>query len=270
MDRTYYRTASVRASLILLVGIVSITSLFVMHHHSDSDVGRKSPTEAERQTLPVALKQEIEERCRSITRAFQIKDDVRSHVGPCASQTLKCVEDMTNDVLRLVVARHLAGEVLRLDLTNENYHLRWHNIDDAINTMCCAYRCMSVADAPEMERCAFLFDALQHFKECGMVTLGEPPTKPSEMDRYGRGMRWAQMNCKTSVRCVLRSAPGYLNNSEFRSAYPKLSPAGQEYFKKRFREVFGIEYVPDEPGRRAYLWGTKDTLWDGKGLEWRF
>ena len=55
-----------------------------------------------------------------------------------------------------------------------------------------------------------------------------------------------------------------------RALFPKLSPAGQEYFKKRFREVFGIEYVPDEPGRRAYLWGTKDTLWDGKGLEWRF
>lgn len=56
----------------------------------------------------------------------------------------------------------------------------------------------------------------------------------------------------------------------FRLAYPKLPPAEQEYFKKRFREVFGIEYVPDEPNRRAYLWGTKGTLWDGKGLEWRF
>ena len=51
--------------------------------------------------------------------------------------------------------------------------------------------------------------------------------------------------------------------------YPKLSPETQKYFRKRFRDVFGIDYIPDEPGRKAYISGEKGTLWDGKGLKWR-
>jgi hypothetical protein len=124
---------------------------------------------------------------------------------------------------------------------------------------------------PEMERCAFLFDALQHFKEGALATLREPMIQPTRNDLWGgHGDRWAQTNCKASVKNIFEFSPCYLNNAVFRSAYPKLSPTGQEYFRKRFLEVFGIEYIPDEPGRRAYLWGTKGTLWDGKGLEWRF
>ncbi len=265
MDKTFYRTAAVSASLIFLGTMISAMALHVMRHSSSQGDKRLSPSVSKRQTVPTILEREVEELTNGISHAFS-----QAQTIPCASRTLKEIEAMTNASLRLVVARHLAKEVLSINLTNENYHLRWKNIDGAIKVAEYAYDCLAIADIPEMERCAFLFDTLQLFKECGMVTLGEPPTKPSEMDRYGRGMRWAQMNCKTSVRCVLRSAPGYLNNSEFRSVYPKLSPAGQEYFKKRFREVFGIEYVPDEPGRRAYLWGTKDTLWDGKGLEWRY
>ena len=207
----------------------------------------------------------------AITKNFRREDATMSHVIPCASRTLKDIKTMTNVVLRQAVARHLAKEVLAINLTNENYHLRWKNIDAAIDVIPRVHDALKYAGAPDKERCEFLFDAIQHFKEGAMATLREPMIKPTKNDLWGgRGDRWAQTNCKASVNNIFEFSPCFLNNAVFRLAYPKLPPAEQEYFKKRFREVFGIEYVPDEPNRRAYLWGTKGTLWDGKGLEWRF
>ena len=220
----------------------------------------------------VALSQfaaELAEITNSITCAFHKEDRTDSHVIPYASKTLKDVEKMTNDTLRLAVAWHLAEEVLHLNLTNENYHLRWQIIDAAVDSICYADRCLRVAGAPEKERCKFFFDALLHVKEGFLVTLAEPPTKPTDMDRYGRGASWAQGNCRHCVRSYFVSEPGYLCNGEFRRMYPKLTPETQEYFKTRFREVFGIDYLPDRPDARAYLSGEEGTRWDGKGLKWR-
>ena len=265
MDRTYHSAAAVSASLILLVVVISSMALYVMRHPSCQEERQQESVKSDRLIMTSTLEREIEEHTNGIAHSF-----CRMQIIPCASRTLTEVEAMTNTVLRLSVARHLAREVMSINFTNENYHLRDKALCDAIGSIRHTHRCLWIAPVPEMERCEFIFDALQHFMEGAIATLKEPPTKPSEMDRYGRGMRWAQNCCKSAARNELCSAPGYLNNSEFRSAYPKLSSAGQEYFRKRFREVFGIEYVPDEPGRRAYLWGTKGTLWDGKGLEWRF
>lgn len=212
---------------------------------------------------------EFAEIASSITRDFHNTDSSRSYVGACIYRTLEQVNHMTNSALRIAVSRHLADEVLQLNLTNENYHLRWQIVDAAVDSIRYAGRCLQVAGAPEMERCRFFFDALQRVKEGFQVTLAEPPTKPTDLDRYGRGALWAQGNCKHRVRDHLASTPGYLNNVEFRRLYPKLSPKTKEYFRMRFKEVFGIGYIPDEPGEKAYLTGEKGTMWDGKGLKWR-
>ena len=219
----------------------------------------------------VALPQfaaELAEITNRITYAFHKEDRTDSHVIPYASKTLKDVEKMTNDTLRLAVAWHLAEEVLHLNLTNENYHLRWQIIDAAVDSICYADRCLRVAGAPEKERCKFFFDALLHVKEGFLVTLAEPPTKPTDMDRYGRGASWAQGNCKHRVRDYLKYDLDNLNNSVFRWMYPTLSSETQEYFKTRFREVFGIDYLPDKPGAKAYLSREDGSRWDGKGLKW--
>lgn len=207
----------------------------------------------------------------AITRDFRWEDTSMSHVVPRAYATLTEIKCMTNGTLRVAVARHMAREVIALNITNANYHVRWQNIDAAIDVIPRVHDALRYAGVSDKERCEFLFDALQHFKEGALATLREPMIQPTRNDLWGgHGDRWAQTNCKASVKNIFEFSPCYLNNAVFRSAYPKLSPTGQEYFRKRFLEVFGIEYVPDEPGRRAYLWGTKGTLWDGKGLEWRF
>ncbi len=51
--------------------------------------------------------------------------------------------------------------------------------------------------------------------------------------------------------------------------YPKLSPEAQAYFKKRFKEVFGIGYIPYSRGKFPWLEGEEGARWDGKGLKWR-
>lgn len=256
----------------IAVSIVAAAStiLLVCARHSDGWIDAVSKRETH--GLQKALsggEAELAEITNGITCAFHKKDKTQSYVFPCASKTLKYVTRMTNDTLRLAVSRHLAGEVLHLNLTNENYHLRWQHIDDVVDSIRYADRCLFAADAPEMERCRFFFDALQRVKEGFQVTLAEPPTKPTDLDRYGRGALWAQGNCKHRVRDHLASTPGYLNNAEFRRMYPKLSPKTKEYFRMRFKEVFGIGYIPDEPGKKAYLTGEKGTMWDGKGLKWR-
>lgn len=254
--------------LFLLIAVSGSVFLSARNSGRNGDEGSTSADDMSQ----VALSQfeaELAEITNRITYAFHKEDRTDSHVIPYASKTLKDVEKMTNDTLRLAVAWHLAEEVLHLNLTNENYHLRWQIIDAAVDSICYADRCLRVAGAPEKERCKFFFDALLHVKEGFLVTLAEPPTKPTDMDRYGRGASWAQGNCRHCVRSYFVSEPGYLCNGEFRRMYPKLTPETQEYFKTRFREVFGIDYLPDRPDARAYLSGEEGTRWDGKGLKWR-
>ena len=100
------------------------------------------------------------------------------------------------------------------------------------------------------------------------MTFEEPPTKPTDLNGYGRGASWAQGNCKHRVRDYFKYDPDHLNNSVFRWMYPTLSSETQEYFKTRFREVFGIDYLPDKPGAKAYLSREDGSRWDGKGLKW--
>ena len=37
----------------------------------------------------------------------------------------------------------------------------------------------------------------------------------------------------------------------------------------RFKEVFGIGYIPDVPGKKAYIFGKEGATWTGNGLKWR-
>ena len=205
----------------------------------------------------------------SITHDFKREDIVKSYVIPCAYETMNNVKGMTNATLRLAVARHLARELLALNITNNNYLIRWQNLSSATDAICYANKCLWYANAPDMERCEFLFDALKRFKEGAIATLDERRIRPTEMDKYGRGNQWAQDCCKAVAQKGLEGAPSYIDIGEFRPMYPRLSPDAKEYFKKRFREVFGLDYRPEENGKRPWLWGLDGTRWSGKDLEWR-
>ena len=268
MDNSTARTLAA-AILILLVAASGLAFLSAVRH-SDRKTDAVPISEEHVSQEPLSeLAVELVEITNGITSAFHKNDKTQSYVIPYASGALEYVNKTTNDMLRLVVARHLAREVLRLNLIDESYHFRWQHICDAADSICYADSCLWVSGAPEMERCKFIFDALMRVKEAFLITLEEPPTKPTDLDRYGRGESWAQYNCKDLVRRYFASIPDYLNNSIFRRMYPTLSPETQEYFRKRFREVFGIDYHPDKPGETAYISAAKDTRWDGRGLKWR-
>lgn len=268
MDKSTARAVVVAIFIVLIV--VSWSVFLSAVRHSDRKADAVSVLGAHGLQEPLSVfAVELAEITNSITGAFHIEDRSHSHVGSCVTKTFERIDRMTNATLRLAVARHLAGEVLQLNLTNENYHFRWQHIDDAVDSICYADRCLLAADSPEMERCKFFFDALVRVKEAFLTTLTEPSTKPTDLDRYGRGEVWAQSNCRRRVRDYFVSAPKSLNNGVFRLMYPKLSPEAQSYFKTRFREVFGIDYLPDKPGARAYLHADEGTRWDGRGLKWR-
>ena len=205
----------------------------------------------------------------SITWEFMTEDLVASHIGPCVAKTKRIVENSTNRNFRLTVARHLADEVLCINLTNDNFHVRWQAISALKHCVCQANEILEIAGASQSERCEFTFDTLSNFKNGLLHTLTEKPIMATEADRYGHGPKWAQNNCKLISPLELADIPKYLVNTLFRRMYPKLSPKEKDYFKSRFREVFGIDYIPDAPGRTAYLKGDESTRWDGKGLKWR-
>ena len=205
----------------------------------------------------------------SITWEFNTEDRVRSHFEPCVAKTKRIVENSTNRNFRLTVARHLAGEVLDINLTNDNFHVRWQAICAMTDCIVYANESLQIAGVSQFERCKFTFDALSNFKSRLLHTLAEKPIRATEADRYGHGPKWAQYNCKRIAPMQFAGVPKYLVNTLFRRMYPKLSPKEKDYFKSRFREVFGIDYIPDAPGRTAYLKGDESTRWDGKGLKWR-
>ena len=203
-----------------------------------------------------------------IAQDFHRENIAHSDIIPRAYQTMNDVQGMTNAIFQLAVARHLAAEILTLNFTNENYRIRWQNLSAATDAICYANRCLWYANAPDMERCKFLFDALQRFKEGAIATLDEGPPSRSDDGRHGNDPFWAQGYCKKVAQKGLEGAPSYIDIGEFRLMYPRLSPEAQEYFKRRFREVFGLDYRPEENGKRPWLWGLDGTRWSGKDLEW--
>ena len=268
MGNARARTLTVLILFIAAIALGMISLAIVCHHRRISDDGAKPEAELLTDAM-TDCRGEFAEIASNITSEFNSKDDMRSHVGSCVVGTFERVEKMTNGTLRLAVSRYLAKEVLKLNLTNESYHLRWHNIDAAADAICYADRCLEVSGAPEMERCKFIFDALLHVKDGFLITLSEPRTKPTENDKYGRGELFAQYNCKQRVRRYFAFKPQTLCNIYFRFMYPKLSPEAQAYFKKRFKEVFGIGYIPYSRGKFPWLEGEEGARWNGKGLKWR-
>ena len=174
---------------------------------------------------------------------------------------------MTNASLRIAVARHIAGEILALNLTNGDYRVRDLKIDGTIRSVPYVSQTLLYANAPELERCDFVFDALQHFKDGALSTLGEIRSQMVEgrtlagkiaLGPDGNPLKFYagdsdKSTCAMGIELSLQYQPDYLNNGEFRRLYPKLSPKTREYFRMRFKEVFGIGYIPDEPGEKAYL-----------------
>ena len=254
MDRIRRRAIAVASVIILLTAAV-IALLPVI---------RVSGRNAD---LPSAFDVELAKMTNDITQAFHLNEF--SHVYPCVVQTIEGINSMTNALLRLAVAKHLASEVATLNLTNSDYRTRDHNLCCGMDSINDVYSCLLAADAPEFERCKFLFDALKNFKMGSLVTLDESPVRPSKEDEHGYGSSWAQKNCKAAAHGFLKYAPSYLDNGIFRYQYLRFSPEAQKYFRERFREVFGIEYIPFDESNPRYLWGLDGTRWDGKGIEWR-
>lgn len=281
MDKS---TTRILVAVILILLLAAFGSVFIVAVcHSDSKIDDDSLLEEHgaEATMPV-FAAELAEITNGITRAFHKEDMIDSSVFPYVSKTLKEVCRMTNNTHRLVVARHIAGELLALNLTNGSYRIRDMRICEAIGSIPYIYETLLDANAPEEERCDFLFDALQHFKDGALSTLGglraqmvEGKTADGKiaLDQDGKPLKFYpsadRSNCARRIESSLQSQPNYLNNGVFRFMYPKLSPDTQKYFKKRFREVFGIDYIPDEPRKKAHIFGEKGTIWDGKGLKWR-
>ena len=252
MDRIHRRAVAAATLVLLLTAASAITLLHVFRAS-----GRKAD-------LPSALDVELAKMTNDIAYAFHITDFTQSHIAPCISGTMDKIRAMTNATLRLAVARHLAGEVTTLDLKNSDYRIREQNLRCAVDSINDTYNCLIIAEAHEIERCKFLFDALEHFKEGAVATLDNAPAGQLNKNRYNGVMREAQ----TVARIELKTAPSYLDIGIFSRQYPKFSPEAQKYFRERFREVFGIEYIPYSE-KKAYLWGLDGTRWDGKGIEWR-
>ena len=203
-----------------------------------------------------------------ISREFAAEDRRDSHLAPCAHAVEEALRAMTNDIRRVVVARQLAKETLRVNYTNSNYYLRWQAIEAADYLAEKTFNCMWIAGIDDMERCEFLFAALENFKRGAIVTLDERNVREDKADKWGRGMRWAQDNCRSHARSMLESIPTSLWPI-YERTYPRFSPDVQAYFRKRFREVFGIDFVPSDGNKSMTLWGLDGTRWEGKDLEWR-
>ena len=203
-----------------------------------------------------------------ISREFAAEDRRGSPFEPCLSAVEEALRAMTNVSKRVVVARHLAKETLCVGYTNSNYHFRRQALAAACDLMRTTFNCMRIAGIDDMERCEFLFNSLENFKRGAITTLDERNVREDKSDKWGRGMRWAQDNCRIVARYGLKDIPTLLRWIYQRS-YPRFRPDVQAYFRKRFREVFGIDFVPSDGNKSMTLWGLDSTRWDGKGLEWR-
>ena len=267
MDRIHRRAIAVASVVAFVAVVLALTLYCVIPCILNERECAYLETDANR--LPVELEMEFRLVTNDISQAFRDVVLAQHTVIPCACRTLEVVKAATNATFRLAVTRHLAGELLALNITNENYRVRWQNLGAAEDSIHYVFEALWRSEAPEMEQCKFLFDALQRFKEGAIATLDEGPPSRSDYGRHGKDPFWAQGNCKKVAQKGLEGAPCTFNNGEFSFLYPRLSPGAQEYFKKRFREVFGLDYRPEENGKRPWLWGLDGTRWDGKGLEWR-
>ena len=263
MDRIHRRPVAVAAA----VAFVAVA--LVLHYVMPCILHERQCACQDANRFPVELEMEFRHVTNDISQAFRDVVLAQHTVIPCAYRTLEVVKAATNATFRLAVARHLARELLALNITNDNYHVRWQNIDGALDSIHYVFEALWRSEAPEMEQCKFLFDALQHFKEGAVAILDEGRPGASEKGKHGKDSYWAQDACKKIAQKRLEGAPSTFNNGEFRFLYPRLSPEAKEYFKKRFREVFGLDYRPEENGKRPWLWGLDGTRWSGKDLEWR-
>ncbi len=203
-----------------------------------------------------------------ISREFAAENRKRSPFQPCLLAVERKLRAMTNDNMRVAVARHLAKETLCVSYTSTNYLFRWQALAAACDLMRTTFDCMRIAGIDDMERCEFLFAALENFKKGAIVTLDEKGVREDKADKWGRGIRWAQENCRIRARYELKDVPTSLRLI-YQYSYHRFRPDVQAYFRKRFREVFGIDLIPSDEKRSMTLWGVDGTRWDGKGLEWR-
>ena len=263
MDRIHRRAIAVATA----VAFVAVA--LVLHYVMPCILHERQCACQDANRLPVELEMEFRHVTNDISQAFRDVVLAQHTVIPCACRTLEVVKAATNATFRLAVTRHLAGELLALNITNENYRVRCQNLGAAEDSIPYVFEALWRSGAPEMEQCKFIFDALQRFKEGAIATLDEGPPSRSEKDRHGKDPYWAQRYCKLAAQNQLENMPCYFTNGELPFLYSRLSPEAQEYFKKRFREVFGLDYVPNEKEKRPCLWGLKGTRWSGKDLEWR-
>lgn len=274
--------SGMRIKLVVLSSLMTIAAIMAFWLCRGNLSSPPNGEFVEEHGLDIEVDNELLAITNGITQDFHVEDTRRTHIAPCVSETLEAVRKMTNSIHRLAVARHIARELLALDLTNGSYRIRDMRICDAIRSIPHIHQTLQYANAPELERCDFIFDALQHFKEGAVFTLGVLGSQMVEgrtadgkiaLGPDGKPLKFYpsadRSNCAKGIELSLQHEPDYLNNSVFRRMYPNLLPQTQEYFRKRFREVFGIDYIPDEPGMQAYISGEKGTLWDGKGLKWR-
>ena len=189
-----------------------------------------------------------------ISREFAA-DGRDSHFGPCVYAVEEALRTMTNASRQLIIARYLAKESLSVNYTNANYQMRWRALEAVDSLIFRTYECLWIAGVDASERCKFLFDSLLNFKMGAIVTIDDS------------GKCWALHNCKAAASDALSALPSYFWNWWRR--YRPDSSELDNYVSERFREVFGIEYIPFDESNPRYLWGLDGTRWDGKGIEWR-
>ncbi len=190
----------------------------------------------------------------------------------CIRDINPIIEQEANLARRVAIARHLAQELLALEFAsddNQSWDLFLSGYYQLVSGGMVA---LSLGGANESERWKFLFDALLHYKDECIATLDEPKVEPDERDRDrmgGKGVLWTQRMRKLYTESCLVGCPQLIDSHFFKSNYSKLSPELKKYFRKRFREVFGIDYIPYSETNRRSLWGIMGTRWQGEGLEWR-
>ena len=190
----------------------------------------------------------------------------------CIARTGRLVGSETNQLRRQVIARHLMHEFCSFEFSGEDLKSWEMFVGNYDKLLCGVLNVIGNDLIDEMERWKFTFDAIQHYKDECIATLDEPKVEPDERDRDrmgGKGVLWTQRMRKLYTESCLVGCLQLIDSHFFKSNYPKLSPELKKYFRKRFREVFGIDYIPYSETNRRSLWGIMGTRWQGEGLEWR-
>ena len=208
-----------------------------------------------------------------ISKAFSSNEQRWRYYNNCIVRTGSIIGSETNRLRRQVIARHLMHEFCSFEFSGEDIE-SWEKFTcDYENLLCGMLNAISGEVLDDKERWEFIFDALQHYKNECIATLDEPKVEPDERDRRigGCGVRWRQRMRKNFTKDCFSKYPARIDWMFFQREYPKLSPELKKYFRKRFREVFCIDYIPNSRTNPRFLWGdgNRGTKWQGEGLEWR-